>query len=39
MGLKKLPFLPVRYTMHLMATAAATVYETALENQRREKDR
>ncbi len=33
MGLKKLPLLPARHTMHLMAKAAATVYEAAVENQ------
>jgi hypothetical protein len=33
MGLKKLPLLPARQTMHLMAKAAVTVYETAVENQ------
>ncbi len=36
MGLKKLPLLPARYTMHLMAKAAVTVYEAAVENNRRE---
>ena len=36
MGLKKLPLLPDRRTMHLMAKAAVTVYEAAVENQRRE---
>jgi hypothetical protein len=30
MGLKKLPLLPSRQTMHLMAKAAVTVYETAV---------
>ena len=34
MGLKKLPLLPDRCTMHLMAKAAVTVYEAAVENQR-----
>lgn len=34
MGLKKLPLLPARHTMHLMAKAAVTVYEMAVENQR-----
>ena len=34
MGLKKLPLLPGRQTMHLMAKAAVTVYESAVENQR-----
>jgi hypothetical protein len=33
MGLKKLPLLPARRTMHLMAKAAVTVYEAAAENQ------
>jgi hypothetical protein len=36
MGLKKLPLLPTRHTMHLMAKAAVTVYEAAVENQRPE---
>ena len=36
MGLKKLPILPTRHTMHLMAKASVTVYEAAVENQRRE---
>ncbi len=35
MGLKKLPLLPSRQTMHLMAKAAVTVYETAAENHQR----
>lgn len=34
MGLKRLPLLPSRQTMHLMAKAAVTVYEAAVENQR-----
>jgi len=34
MGLKRLPLLPTRQTMHLMAKAAVTVYEAAVENQR-----
>ena len=34
MGLKKLPLLPDRRTMHLMAKAAVTVYEAAVENLR-----
>ena len=38
MGLKKLPLLPTRKTMHLMAKAAVTVYETAVENQSSEKE-
>ena len=36
MGLKKLPLLPARHTMHLMAKDAVAVYEAAVENQRRE---
>ena len=32
MGLKKSPLLPSQQTMHLMAKAAVTVYETAVEN-------
>ena len=35
MGLKRLPLLPSQQTMHLMAKAAATVYEAAVENQDR----
>ena len=31
-GLKKLPLQPSRQTMHLMAKAAVTVYEAAIEN-------
>ncbi len=31
MGLKMLPLLPVRHTMHLMAKAAVTVYEAEVE--------
>jgi hypothetical protein len=34
MGLKKLPLLPDRHTMHLMAKAAVAVYEAAVENYR-----
>jgi len=37
MGRKKLPLLPARHTMHLMAKAAVTVYEAAVENQRQER--
>lgn len=37
MGLKKLPLMPDCRTMHLMAKAAVTVYEAAVENQRPEK--
>lgn len=36
MGLKKLPLLPDHHTMHLMAKAAVSVYEAAVENHRRE---
>jgi len=32
MGLKRLPLLPSHHTMHLMAKAAVTVYEAAVEN-------
>ena len=35
MGLKKLPLIPDRRTMHLMSKAAVTVYEAAVENQDR----
>lgn len=34
LGLRKLPLLPSRQTMHLMAKAAVAVYESAVENQR-----
>jgi hypothetical protein len=36
MGSKKLPLLPDRRTMHLMAKAGVAVYEAALANYRRE---
>jgi len=36
MGLKKLPLLPSQHTMHLMAKAAVTVYEAAVENRDRD---
>lgn len=36
MGLKKLPLLPARQTMHLMAKAAVSVYEAVVEHQRHE---
>lgn len=39
MGLKKLPLLPNRRTMHLMAKAAVTVYEAAVENQQMDEGR
>lgn len=32
MGLEQLPLLPSGKTMHLMAKAAAAVYESAVEN-------
>jgi hypothetical protein len=32
LGVRKLPLLPSRHTMHLMAKAAVTVYEPAVEN-------
>jgi hypothetical protein len=32
MGLRKLPLLPSQRTMHLMAKAAVSVYEAAVEN-------
>jgi hypothetical protein len=34
LGLRDLPLLPSQQTMHLMAKAAVTVYETAVENHR-----
>ena len=34
LGLRKLPLLPSRQTVHLMAKAAVAVYESAVENQR-----
>ena len=38
LGLKRLPLLPSRQTMHLMAKAAVAVYEAAVENCRRDRD-
>ncbi len=38
MGQKRLPHLPSRHTMHLMAKAAVTVYEAVVENRRDEND-
>lgn len=35
LGLRDLPLLPSHQTMHLMAKAAVTVYEAAVENDRR----
>jgi hypothetical protein len=31
MGLRKLPFLPARHTVQMMAKAAAAVYEAVVE--------
>ena len=36
MGFQKLPLLPGRQTMHLMAKVAVTVYEAAVENRQPE---
>ena len=36
LGLRRLPLLPSRQTMHLMSKAAVAVYESAVENQRSE---
>ena len=36
LGLRDLPLLPSHQTMHLMAKAAVTVYEAAVENHHRE---
>ncbi|MCA9128003.1 MAG: hypothetical protein KDB22_13000 [Planctomycetales bacterium] len=38
MGLKRLPLLPSRHTMHLMAKAATAVYESAVEQHRKAGD-
>jgi hypothetical protein len=38
MGLKKLPLLPARQTMNLMAKAAVAVYEAEVEKSRRPKE-
>ena len=35
MGLKKLPLLPARHTMHMMAKAAVAVFEAAAEQEKR----
>jgi hypothetical protein len=35
MGLKKLPMLPARHTMHMMAKAAVAVYEAVVEDDER----
>ncbi len=34
LGRRRLPLMPSQQTMHLMAKAAVTVYESAVENQR-----
>jgi hypothetical protein len=36
MGLKKLPLLHARRTLHLMAKAAVSVYEAVVENQQQQ---
>ncbi len=36
LGVRRLPLLPSQQTMHLMAKAAAAVYQSAVENQRPE---
>jgi hypothetical protein len=36
MGLKKLPLLPARSTMHLMAKAAVAVYEAVVDEDQRQ---
>ena len=38
MGLKKLPLLPARQTMNLMAKAAVAVYEAEVNNSQRPKE-
>ena len=38
MGLKKLPLLPARQTMNLMAKAAVAVYEAEVTNSQRPKE-
>jgi hypothetical protein len=37
MNVRKLPLLPSRHTMHLVAKAAAAVYEAAVENDDRDR--
>ncbi len=39
LGHKKLPLLPSRHTMEMMAKAATAVYEAAEENYRRPSER
>jgi hypothetical protein len=36
MGLTKLPLLPARHTMHMMAKAAVAVYEAVVEDDERQ---
>jgi hypothetical protein len=38
LGPKHIPFRPSKQTMHLMAKAAVTVYETVDENRRAKRD-
>ena len=38
MGLKKLPLLPARQTMNLMAKAAVAVYEAEVDNSQQPKE-
>ncbi|MBI3823806.1 MAG: hypothetical protein HY289_14145 [Planctomycetes bacterium] len=38
MGLKKLPLLPARQTMNLMAKAAVAIYEAEVDKHQRPKD-
>ena len=38
MGLKQLPLLPAHKTIHLMAKAAAAVYEAAVDNRRSQEE-
>jgi MinD-like ATPase involved in chromosome partitioning or flagellar assembly len=37
MGIKRLPLVPSRLTMHLMAKAAVAVYEAVVENDDRDR--
>ena len=39
LGLKRLPLLPSQHTMEAMAKAAVAVYDAAVENYSRDKDR
>ena len=38
LGRKRLPLVPLSRTIHLMAKAATTVYEAAVENQPQDED-